>query len=575
MLNSLALAKKFGCKICPLKQLKNNLHPNMQPTGTDKPILYFLGEAPGGDEDFEGKQFIGQAGQRLRVDLYKTITNYNIPLTDINKYIRWNNIVRCRPYVGKSNRTPTTVEIECCKQSVFDDIEATKPLVVVGFGGVPLKTVTEGVNIDVWANRFVPVKFGKHKCWYYCCYHPSYLVRQDSKTSFFENEYDRYFRVCLNNIFDFVLNKYEQPEIIEDGYEDNISVLYTISEVLGAIEELKQEELIAFDLETDALRPFDGGKILTIAFSTYEKTFAFPIEGYWNEKDLQEIKSKLYGLFINGGEFIAHNLKFELEWLYNIFDLDLLMKGKWHDTMVQAYLLDERTTKTRTKQDSMFKLDLLTYLNFGFRLKGLSTIDTKDITKSRIADILLYNGLDAKYTYLLFQKQNKKLDKELKLCYNNLIETTVTLTRAQSTGVHIDLESVDMYIQKYTSELEDISLKIKELDEVKSYQTETGKEFNPLSPEHIVYIFESILKIPPKVLTKKKNYSTNDFVLGEFAKDGYKIAEYIISYRKINKLKATYLENVKELAKDGILKTQYNLLYTQTGRLSSGKDSNT
>ena len=141
--------------------------------------------------------------------------------------------------------------------------------------------------------------------------------------------------------------------------------------------------------------------------------------------------------------------------------------------------------------------------------------------------------------------------------------------------MHIDLESVDMYIQKYTSELEDISLKIKELDEVKSYQTETGKEFNPLSPEHIVYIFESILKIPPKVLTKKKNYSTNDFVLGEFAKDGYKIAEYITSYRKINKLKATYLENVRELAKDGILKTQYNLLYTQTGRLSSGKDSNT
>ncbi len=565
MADNLLLAKRFGCAVCPLKQVKNE-HPNMQPTGTDTPVLYFLGEAPGLDEDKYNKQFRGQAGQRLRADLYTFIQP-----DDADKYIRWNNIVRCRPHDGKANRTPTSIEIECCKQSVYNDIEKTKPLVVVGFGGVPLKAITEGINIGIWVNRFIPVKFGEHKCWYYSCYHPSFLIRQGNS---YTTEYDRYFKICLKNVFDFVTKNYEEPEIIEDGHTDNISILYTFDDVIKALDSLKSEELVAFDLETDSLRPFEGGKILTIALSTYDRTYAFPIYNYWKDEDFKKIKDKLYELFLSGGGFIAHNLKFELEWLYDMFDLRLLMEGKWHDTMVQAYLIDERTTKVKAKADGMFKLNILTYLNFGFKLKELSNINIKNITSSRIADILLYNGMDAKYTYLLFKKQNKRLDKSLKICYNNLIETTITLTKAQSKGIIIDLDCVDKYIEKYTAELQDLSEKIHNLDEVKKFEDMTKKVFNPLSPEHIVYVFEKVLNIPPKVLTKKKNYSTNDFVLGEFAKDGYKIAEYITAYRKTNKLKSTYLDNVKELADDGVLKPVYNLLYTQTGRLSSGKDSN-
>src|SRR4029077_8410131 len=74
------------CKVCTLNHVRNKT-PKMQPTGAKEPIILFIGEAPGADEDTKGEQFVGVSGQLLR------------PLIPEKFYewIRWDNAVRCRP----------------------------------------------------------------------------------------------------------------------------------------------------------------------------------------------------------------------------------------------------------------------------------------------------------------------------------------------------------------------------------------------------------------------------------------------------------------------------------------------
>ncbi len=126
---SLEFLHKQQCNVCPLNNQKGLQHPNMQPTGSKHPVIYIIAEAPGAEEDAKGVQLIGRSGRLLRP---------LIPDEWLDK-IRWNNCVRTRP---PENRTPTPMELECCRPSVAGDIEQTKPVAVFGFGGVALAGTT-------------------------------------------------------------------------------------------------------------------------------------------------------------------------------------------------------------------------------------------------------------------------------------------------------------------------------------------------------------------------------------------------------------------------------------------------
>src|ERR1035437_316491 len=153
--------QELRCDGCPL--LADELqHPKMKATGAKEPIIYITGEAPGKDEDSRGEQFIGKTGRMLRGVLREYLDGCPI---------RWNNTCRCRPPL---NRTPKREEWERCRHSVEADIEKTKPTVLVGVGGVALEWATGEKAITKWRGKFIPIKIGSHKCWFYPILHPSY-----------------------------------------------------------------------------------------------------------------------------------------------------------------------------------------------------------------------------------------------------------------------------------------------------------------------------------------------------------------------------------------------------------------
>ena len=96
-----------------------------------------IGEAPGRDEDLQGKPFVGRAGQLLDRMLAA------IGLSEDDVYIT--NTVYWRP---PGNRTPTQEEVEACAPFLARQIELSSPEFLVLLGGAAAKNilgVAEGI----------------------------------------------------------------------------------------------------------------------------------------------------------------------------------------------------------------------------------------------------------------------------------------------------------------------------------------------------------------------------------------------------------------------------------------------
>jgi DNA polymerase len=89
-----------------------------------------VGEAPGRDEDLEGRPFVGRAGRLLDKMLAA------IQLSEADCYIT--NVVYWRP---PGNRTPTPQEVEACKPFLERQLELVAPEVLVLLGGAAAKQV--------------------------------------------------------------------------------------------------------------------------------------------------------------------------------------------------------------------------------------------------------------------------------------------------------------------------------------------------------------------------------------------------------------------------------------------------
>lgn len=123
-----------GFEGCNLKFTAKNL---VFADGNPEADVMFVGEAPGRDEDLEGKPFVGRSGQLLDRMLAA------IGLDRNSAYI--SNVIPWRP---PGNRAPTPHETEICRPFIERHIELVRPKVLVNLGGASAKTLlhtTEGI----------------------------------------------------------------------------------------------------------------------------------------------------------------------------------------------------------------------------------------------------------------------------------------------------------------------------------------------------------------------------------------------------------------------------------------------
>jgi DNA polymerase-1 len=136
------------------------------------------------------------------------------------------------------------------------------------------------------------------------------------------------------------------------------------------------------------------------------------------------------------------------------------------------------------------------------------------------------------------------------------------LLAMEETGILLDVD----YLTAMSAEL---GREIADLEE-EIYRT-AGERFNLNSPQQLgVILFEKLGCPVLKRTQKTKSYSTGAETLEELAARGYPIAELLLRWRELTKLKSTYVDALPSLVgPDRRLHTRFQQAVAATGRLSS------
>lgn len=151
-----------NCHKCEISKTRTNAVPGEGPEDAE---IMFIGEAPGWNEDKQGRPFVGQAGQFLD----KLLISINL---DRNKvYIT--NVIKTRP---PDNREPSPIEIQNCAPWLERQLEIIKPKMIVTLGRYSMAKFFPGKSISKIHGTAVK----RDGVIYFAMYHPAAALHQFS-----------------------------------------------------------------------------------------------------------------------------------------------------------------------------------------------------------------------------------------------------------------------------------------------------------------------------------------------------------------------------------------------------------
>ena len=204
------------------------------------------------------------------------------------------------------------------------------------------------------------------------------------------------------------------------------------------------------------------------------------------------------------------------------------------DLMVGAYSLKASDTSDLEKLAK-------NYLKHEFKLKTATTIDVYNVLYQ--LNLIIYP--------LMFEKKADDV-------YNKIDKPLIRiLFKMQKNGIKLDIFHLKIFSDQLTSELAVLEQQIHDI---------AGEKFNISSPKQLgVILFE---KLKLEALKKTKTgYSTDNDVLEKL---DHPIAQRVIEFREVAKLKSTYVDALPLLADDNHrVHGSFNQALTATGRLSS------
>jgi DNA polymerase len=158
---------KETCKNCDKCTLATTRQQVVFGYGNPGALVMFIGEAPGADEDTQGKPFVGRAG--------KLLTTMMSEAGLLREKVYISNIAKCRP---PQNRPPTSEESSTCKNLIlFKEIEIINPLIICTLGSTATQALLGSTQINSTRGKLhsfnnIPLL---------PTYHPAYILRDPSK----------------------------------------------------------------------------------------------------------------------------------------------------------------------------------------------------------------------------------------------------------------------------------------------------------------------------------------------------------------------------------------------------------
>lgn len=333
------------------------------------------------------------------------------------------------------------------------------------------------------------------------------------------------------------------------------------------IAELQAASGFAFDVESSGLRPFESDLVGISLAHTPGAGFYLPVGHHQGEQlPLEQVVTALRPLFADPAKAkYAHNAKFDLELLLSV---DLHVEGLRFDTMLAAALLGKQ--RLGLKDLAFYELKLA---EPPMPIQDLIGKGTKQISFAEVPidQATPYAAADADLTLRLQHHLAKQLadETELQALFTRLEMPLIhVLVAMEEAGITLDrtyVTQLDEQLQRRIGELE------------AAIYHEAGEQFNINSGQQLNRIlFSGKPAIDPKVygLSKLKSggYSLTAEGLEQMSA-AHPIAELILHYRQLSKLKSTYVDALPTMInpKTQRIHTSYNQVGAATGRLSSNE----
>lgn len=497
--------------------------------------IVIVGEAPGAEEEKYGKPFVGSSGKLLESILQK------VGLVRREVYIT--NVVKERPPKNdisvffKSSSKLGFVPTDKAKQYIEHlkaELEELNPNIIVALGAVSAWVLTGKTGITKIRGSIYPSTLIEGKK-VIPIIHPSAALRQYIFTYMIEMDFER------------VVKESKFPEI------RTIDRIYrlepTFSEACDYLEDiLNYHKRVAFDIEVvnKELGCFSFAKnkadAMVIPFYKDGKSCFDPDQ----ETQLLALTSRI--LEKPDLTIIGQNLVFDGTFMFHKYGIAI---NNIDDTMIAHAILYPDLPKgldfitSHYTSEPYYKDDGKQWMRIG----------------GNIRDFWIYNAKDSLVCIEAMPKLKEDLIKfGLLETYKQQKELIYPLIFMSEHGIRMNVEGMDSMREELELELTDLMNKFSEL---------TG-DVNPNSPKQLVNYFYIQKGYKPYINRKSGRPSVDMDALKRLARKGSEEALILLKYRKLAKLKSTYIDVT--LDSRNRLTCSFNPVGTKQGRLSSSKN---
>jgi len=294
----------------------------------------------------------------------------------------------------------------------------------------------------------------------------------------------------------------------------------------------KPEEFISKSAKFEEIKDYETLKnYLRINASEFAFSFENDLIFSFGDNKVFIIKNEI-NLFSSGLDFNKC-----IEILKPVFENEQINKIV-SDLKLHMHILDRFGVEIK---GSVFDLKLASYLIGGTGLKDIQVENYYSLKRefenllSKFNMTTLYNQIEIPLVYVLFNMEK--------------------------TGFKLDIDELNRLSEKYDAELQLLTKEI--------YELAGGREFNINSPKQLADVLFVQLGLTCK---DNKKQSTGFEFLSQIEEE-HSIITSVLRYRKIQKLKSTYIDSYKKIVNEqnNIIHTVFNQMLTSTGRLSSSE----
>lgn len=389
-----------ACGECGLD--KKCRSPKMRVSGEGRLKTLIVGEAPGWNEDEQGKPFVGNAGGELLTMLYELGVNLRRDCWITNALI-------CRPHQlvgGKDeNRPPKPEEVDHCRPNLVSTINQLRPERIILLGKHAVRSLMYWIwkedsgeyshegEMARWAGWLIPSI--KLNAWVCPTYHPSFVLQNQKRCGATRMIVKDHLRAA------FALKG--RPYTTVPDYGKQVRVELDPVRAANAITDMAiRSRLVAFDYETTCLKP-DGSnaRILCCSVSDGDTSIAFP----WQGKAVRAVQRILKSM--NVGKITAGH--FEERWTWKEFG-----HGIWNwkfNTLPGAHWDRVQGGTTSVKFQAFVRFGVPYYAGHLERLMdgGKDSNAPNRLAEADITDLCRYCAFDSLYEWMIADQIMKEM----------------------------------------------------------------------------------------------------------------------------------------------------------------------